>query len=277
MKTLTLTPQGVLQGYDTVCQLYPYVPSLSHWRAWEYAAYQNYKLSGHVLDLGCGDGQYFRLLWPHADRVVGVDMDPTVVDLARQSGVYQCVHHALAHQVPEPDHTFDWVFANCSLEHMDDLEKVLAEIYRSLRPGGKLLCSVVTDRFIEWSPLPKLVSMAGFDQVAAELHTDFLRYHHLTNALPVEKWQKQLTCAGLYPVEHIPILPQYSSNFFLLMDSLWHIRKNQGGEIGEVIFSVLSSNSKFPAAFRHIFEGVLDMEVDWQDCSGAVFLACKGD
>ncbi len=278
MKTLTLTPQEVLQGYDAVEKLYAYIPSLSHWRAWEYAAYQHYTLRGKILDLGCGDGQYFRLLWPSANQVVGVDMNPTVVNLAQQSGIYWSVHQAFAHQVPEPSETFDCVFANCSLEHMDSLEAVLAEVARCLKPGGNLLCSVVTDHFIEWSLLPKLVSMAGFSNAAVALHNDFLRYHHLTNALPVEGWQNQFIKAGLYPLEHIPILPRYNSSIWLLMDTLWHIKQDQGQgieEIGESIFSVLSSNPKFPGAFRHIFEGLLEMETDWQTCSGAVFFATR--
>ncbi|NJL47134.1 MAG: class I SAM-dependent methyltransferase [Leptolyngbyaceae cyanobacterium SM2_5_2] len=273
MKTLTLTPEAVLQGYDAVSQLYPHIPPLSHWRAWEYAAYQNYKISGHILDLGCGDGQYFRLLWPHADSVVGVDMNPAVVDLAQQSGVYCNVHTTLAHQIPEPDNSFDWVFANCSLEHMDDLAKVLSEIYRCLKPGGKLLCSVVTNRFIEWSLLPQLITIAGFDEIATNLQNDFLQYHHLTNALSIGEWQKQFIQAGLSLVEHIPILPLYNSSIFLLMDTLWHVKQKKSGEIGDVIFSVLSTNEKFPSAFRHIFDGLLEMEADWYDCSGAVFLA----
>ncbi len=32
--------EEMTRGYDTVDVLYPYVRPLSHWRAWEYAAYQ---------------------------------------------------------------------------------------------------------------------------------------------------------------------------------------------------------------------------------------------
>ena len=182
--------ESVLQGYDAVCTLYPHIPPLSHWRAWEYAAYQEFQLTGRTLDLGCGDGRYFRLIWPHATEVVGVDMELGVAELGRQSGVYREVHVAVAHQVPEPSETFDHVFANCSLEHMDHLDAVLAEIYRCLKPGGTLLCSVVTDRFVQWSLLPNLVAMAGFDEAAAALQKDFLDYHHLANPLSVDSGRK---------------------------------------------------------------------------------------
>ena len=148
MRETILTPQSILDGYDKVCALYAYVPPLSHWRAWELAAYDHFKLSGRVLDLGCGDGRYFRLVWPGVDDAVGVDREEGTADAGVRSGVYRAVHVANAHEVPEPDASFDHVFANCSLEHMDRLDDVLAEVYRCLKPGGTLLCSVVTDRFL---------------------------------------------------------------------------------------------------------------------------------
>ena len=275
MRSFTLRNEDVLQGYDAVSTLYPYIPPLSHWRAWEYAAYQKYQLDGRVLDLGCGDGRYFRLIWPHASEVVGVDMNPGVAELGKQSGVYREVHVASAHQLPEASESFDHVFANCALEHMDHLDAVLAEIYRCLKPGGSLLCSVVTDRFVQWSLLPNLFLIAGFDDVAARLQKDFLAYHHLANPLSVEEWRQRFTNAGLVTEEHVPILPKFNSGIFLLMDSLWHVKPADGSEMGDTIQPFLSANANFPRAFRSVFSGLLDMEVDWQDCSGAVFLGRK--
>lgn len=275
MKTLLLSQTSVLTAYDAVSKLYPHIPSLSHWRSWEYAAYQHFELNGRVLDLGCGDGRYFRLIWPGLAEVVGVDMNPYVAEQGRSSGVYRQVHVAPAHQVPEPDASFDHIFANCSLEHMDHLEAVLAEIHRCLKPGGTLLCSVVTDRFVAWSLLPNLVAMAGFEEAATSLQKNFLEYHHLANPLSVGDWAKRFTQAGLVAEEHAPILPKMNSGIFLLMDTLWHVKKAGGGELGDVIFPFLSANENFPAAFRKVFKGLLAMETDWRDCSGAVFLVRK--
>ena len=275
MNCLKLTAEDVLQGYDAVSSLYPYIPSLSHWRAWEYAAYQKYQLDGRILDLGCGDGRYFRLIWPHATDVIGVDMNPGVAELGKQSGVYRAVHIAAAHQLPEASESFDDVFANCALEHMDHLDAVLGEIYRCLKPGGGLLCSVVTDRFIQWSLLPNLVAMAGFDDAGANLQKEFLGYHHLANPLSIEEWQRRFTNAGLVTEEHVPILPKFNSGIFLLMEGLWHVKRASGSEMGDVIFPFLSANPNFPQAFRSVLAGLLEMETDWQDCSGAVFLGRK--
>lgn len=265
----------ILAGYDAVSALYPYIPSMSHWRAWEYAAYKRFSLSGRILDVGCGDGRYFKLIWPEANDVVGIDLDPGAAESGRLSGVYRQVHTAGAHSIPEPASAFDHVFANCSLEHMDHLDAVLAEIHRCLRPGGTLLCSVVTNRFIEWPPLPRMAELAGYPAAVLALREQWMDYHHLVNPLPVADWMQRLKQAGLRPETHIPILPQYNSGAFLLMDGLWHVQQAKGGCIGDTIHSLLSTNPNFPGAFRKILEGLLEMETEWQDCSGAVFLARK--
>jgi SAM-dependent methyltransferase len=275
MQNRVLLPDEVLRGYDAVCPLYPHVPPLSHWRAWEYAAYQHYRIDGRILDLGCGDGRYFRLIWPDATDVVGVDMNAEVAALGRQSGVYRDVYVTAAHQVPEPDASFDHVFANCSLEHMDHLDAVLGEVHRCLKPGGTLVGSVVTNRFVEWSLLPNLVAMAGHEEAAQSLQKDFLDYHHLANPLTVPEWATSFERAGLVLETHVPILPKYNSGIFLLMDSLWHVKRRSGGEMGDVIFPFLSANANFPDAFRKVFAGLLEMETNWQDTCGAVFVVRK--
>jgi len=275
IRTKILPIDEVLRGYDAVAALYPYIPPLSHWRAWEYAAYQHHKIKGRILDIGCGDGRYFQLIWPGAKNVVGVDMDPETAERGRQSGVYRSVHTTVAHQIPEQDSSFDHAFANCSLEHMDNLDGVLAEIARCLSPGGTLSCSVVTNRFVEWSLLPAMVSEAGFDQVAEGLQAKFMEYHHLANPLKVKEWTEAFNKAGMVVESHIPILPRYSGSLWALMDSLWHLERKAGGEFGEIVHPMLASNPKFPSAFRKIMNGLLEMEQDWHDCTGAVFSVRK--
>jgi SAM-dependent methyltransferase len=269
-----LSRESILSGYDAVSVLYPHVPSLSHWRSWEFAAYREFEISGRVLDLGCGDGKYFRLLWPGTDDVVGVEVDPAVAQIASQSGVYRTVHVAPAHAVPEPAGSFDHVFANCSLEHMDHLDLVLGEIHRCLRPGGTLLCSVVTERFVEWALLPNLVAMVGESKIADALRDEFLRYHHLANPLKTTEWLRRFSEAGFHAEVQIPILPKFNSGIFLLMEGVWHLKQGQG-ELGDSIHPFLAGNERFPAAFRHVVEGLIDMESDWDDCSGVVFMIRK--
>lgn len=275
MKEHILSDQEVLAGYDAVCALYPHVPPLSLWRAWEYAAYQRYGMRGGVLDLGCGDGRYFNLLWPGVTDAVGIDMDENVAGLARKSGVYTEVHVAAADALPFDDGSFNAVFANCSLEHMDRLNAVLAEAYRCLKPGGNLLCSVVTDNLMNWSMLPILLTELGHGVAAEKIQHEFVTYHHLVNPLSVAEWARSFSTAGFVVEEHVPILPKITSSVFLLMDNIWHLKKSKSGELGDVIYPGLTALSKFPESFRHILRGLLEMEEHNQECGGAVFFLEK--
>jgi SAM-dependent methyltransferase len=275
MKELILEPEEILRSYDVVSELYPHVPSLSHWRSWEHAAYRHFALDGRTLDVGCGDGRYFRLIWPDLADVVGVEIDPAVARLGEESGVYRAIHVGPADRVSESASSFDHAFANCSLEHMDRLDAVLAEINRCLKPGGTLVCSVVTNRYVDWALLPHLIASAGHPDAALRLHRDFMAFHHLANLLSVEQWAAHFEQAGFDTEVHVPILPEVNSGIFLLTEGVWHAPGKDGGELGTMVHGYLSANPRFPAAFRKIFAGLLDMETDWRDCSGAVFQVRK--
>ncbi|MGH2568235.1 MAG: class I SAM-dependent methyltransferase, partial [Bacteroidota bacterium] len=273
MKQRLLTVEDVLAGYDAVSFLYPYVPPLSMWRAWEYAAYQGYRLAEPVLDVGCGDGRYFRLLWPDIRNVTGVDKNTRAAEAARCSGVYHEVRIANAHEMPFSSGSFASAFANCSLEHMDHLAEVLSSVHRCLKKGGLFVLSVVTDNFIEWSTLPLFVSHLDTPERASSVQRKYEQYHHLVNALPIGSWKECLESSGFAVLEHVPMIPEVTSRLFLFMDNLWHIKKQTDGEVGDALYLFLTKLKDFPKAFRLVLQGVLSMERDWSVGSGAVFKA----
>jgi SAM-dependent methyltransferase len=268
--TRLLTADEVLAAYDAVSALYPFVPPLSLWRAWECAAYRDQRLEEPVLDVGCGDGAFFRLLWPAVRDVVGIDQNPAVVEAARRSGAYRDVHVAPAQEIPLDTGAFASAFANCSIEHMDDLPRVLSEIARCLRPGGALLMSVVTHDFIDWAPLPPLIAAACTPEDARRLWADFLAYHHLVNPHPPELWREHLERSGFDVQEQVPIVPEATARLFLFLDQTWHL---PGME--QSLPSQLAARGDFAAGFREVLSGVMKMERDWARGAGAVFRAVR--
>src|SRR5262245_1804522 len=100
MKQVLLKPDDVTPGYAKMSEIYPCIPSLIVWRAWELAAYKRYSLREPILDLGCGDGQFFRRVWPDLRDAVGIDIDPGTADLARRSGIYREVYASSGHDLP---------------------------------------------------------------------------------------------------------------------------------------------------------------------------------
>ena len=269
-----LSMDEVLGAYRTMGQCYPHHPSVALWRAWEYAAYRHHALNEPALDLGCGDGQFFRLVWPHVEDVVGLDVNPAVAEAARKSGVYREVHVIPAYELPFESDRFASIFANCSLEHMDQLPAVLRHVVRCLRPGGKFLFSVVTDKFLEWTTLPLLLRITGVPERGRLLQSEYIQYHHLLCPFSPEAWANQLTQVGFIIEDYIPIVPELTARFFLFLDHVWHI-PFQGSEVGESLLPLFGAWPGFSSGIEDILRGFLRMESNWATCAGAVFYAQK--
>ena len=210
-----------LAAYDVVSKLYPLITSMYAWRSCEYAGYRRFQLHEPVLDLGCGDGRFFRLLWPEIKTVDGVDFDAATAEAARHSGVYREVHASPADKMPVRESAYASAFANCSLEHMNNLPGVLNAIARNLKPGAPFILSVVTDKFIEWQMLSLLVEKSGAPDLARRLKQEHIDYHNLVNAFSADDWAKKLGAAGFEVDAYIPIASENMSRLILLFDQLW--------------------------------------------------------
>lgn len=102
-----------------------------------------------LLDAGCGTGSYSAALRRHAGAIDAVDMNPSMLDVARAKldgtpGCPVALHEAGIDALPFEDACFDAVMVNQVLHHLPDsphdgwpmLRRVLAEFARVLRPGG---------------------------------------------------------------------------------------------------------------------------------------------
>lgn len=117
-----------------------------------------------VLDLGCGSGRdcyvLSRLVGAHG-RVIGVDMTPEQLEVARRHQAWHAERYAYAVSNVEflegqiedlrslgiADGSIDVVVSNCVVNLSPDKPRLLAEIFRVLKPGGELYFSdVYADR-----------------------------------------------------------------------------------------------------------------------------------
>lgn len=92
-----------------------------------------------VLDLGCGEGRYSRVLRDKGAHVVGIDPVPEFVDQARRRDAKSTYIEAVAEQIPLGDETFDMVLSYLSLVDIPDLASASREICRLLKPHGELI------------------------------------------------------------------------------------------------------------------------------------------
>lgn len=88
------------------------------------------------LDLGCGGGAHLPALTALGWRVLGVDVSPRQVEIARRSGADAVV--AEADRLPLGDASVDAVATIMTTTDFDDLPAAFAEAHRVLRPGGRL-------------------------------------------------------------------------------------------------------------------------------------------
>ncbi|WP_326563504.1 class I SAM-dependent methyltransferase [Micromonospora peucetia] len=98
-----------------------------------------------ILDAGCGSGPLSAALRAEGAVVTGFDVSAAMVDLARQRlGEDADLHVAdLGAPLPFADAEFDDVVASLVLHYLEDWSGPLAELRRVLKPGGRLILSVI--------------------------------------------------------------------------------------------------------------------------------------
>lgn len=104
-----------------------------------------------ALDFGCGAGRLTQGLAGHFDEVVGVDIAPSMLELARlhdRTGRCRFVLNQTDSLSGIASATFDFVYSNIVLQHVEPrfTRRYLAEFVRVLRPGGLLLFQLPVER-----------------------------------------------------------------------------------------------------------------------------------
>lgn len=100
-------------------------------------AASNGRAPAAMLDIGCDDGawtmQVARAVG--AQRVEGIELVPNAAASARAKGI--TVHEAdLNAELPIANDTYDLVHSNQVIEHVNDVDAFVAEVFRVLKPGG---------------------------------------------------------------------------------------------------------------------------------------------
>jgi SAM-dependent methyltransferase len=144
-----------------------------------------------VLDVGCGTGGFAISIARHTGAsVVGCDLRPALIayaeEKARAEGTAVRWVVADAERLPFDDESFDRVLMSLVVHQIRDRGRALAEAFRTLRPGGRLVVRTLTPedaatripfRFVPTlaaakasemptiAELTQLLAQAGFDEV----------------------------------------------------------------------------------------------------------------
>lgn len=97
-----------------------------------------------ILDFGPGDGWPSLIIAPFVNEVVGLDSSPKRVGVCRENAKRLSIPNAKfvsyepGTNVPFEDNTFDGIVASSSIEQTPNPRAIINELYRVLKPGGKL-------------------------------------------------------------------------------------------------------------------------------------------
>ncbi|HEV8348426.1 MAG TPA: methyltransferase domain-containing protein [Vicinamibacterales bacterium] len=107
-----------------------------------------------VLDIGGGIGTDLSQFARHGARVTDVDLSAGHLELAKENFALRgltgrFVHHD-AEQLPFDTNSFDLVYSNGVLHHTPNTNRVVAEIFRVLRPGGKAIVMMYAENSLHY-------------------------------------------------------------------------------------------------------------------------------
>jgi SAM-dependent methyltransferase len=96
---------------------------------------------GEVLDAACGIGQWAVVLAQANSRVVGIDLTPDRIKIARRLAAANAAANVTfetgsIEEIPLPESSIDFVFCYGAIM-FTDIDKTLSQFARVLRPGGK--------------------------------------------------------------------------------------------------------------------------------------------
>jgi len=169
-----------------------------------------------VLDVGCGSGQ--TLLAPELERArarYGIDIDATAIEAGGKAFPELRLSCARAEAIPFAEKSFDLAFSRVAIVY-GNIPKALSEMYRVLKPGGRLWLAMHS-----WTKtreaLADNLKRGNWRRAAALTFVTFngLLFHFAGHCIPRSSFQtrrameKALARAGFEDIESVPKTRHY--------------------------------------------------------------------
>lgn len=96
-----------------------------------------------AVDLACGTGALAMAFAPRVRWIYGLDLTPAMLAVAQRTARDANVRNVTftignAQQIPFPDGSFDLALSSYALHHVPDAARVIGEMSRVLKPGGRV-------------------------------------------------------------------------------------------------------------------------------------------
>jgi SAM-dependent methyltransferase len=170
-------------------------------RAVEARFHEGLPLPEPALDLGCGDGHFASETFDHP-LAAGVDPWWLPLKEARVRAAYHTLAQADGAHLPFANGHFASAVSNSVLEHIPDLDPVLADLNRVLRPGAAFVFCSPSDHFLEFLSISRALRRVGLRGLAEAYERFFnriSRHHHCDSP---DVWRERLGRAGFAVERH---------------------------------------------------------------------------
>ncbi|HNJ40547.1 MAG TPA: class I SAM-dependent methyltransferase [Acidobacteriota bacterium] len=125
------------------------------------------KNCAQVLDVGCGTGNFARLLATRAEQVTGIDLSPEMIRIAQaQQPVSENIEYHCGDffEFPFETESFDCVVSLATLHHFE-LQSALTRMKTILKPGGRL---IIQDLRADATLIERMLSLIALSVTASQ-------------------------------------------------------------------------------------------------------------
>lgn len=169
-----------------------------------------------VLDIGCGDGLFTKILFK--DKIdVGIDPQSIEISHSKNLNCYDQLIQCYGDKVPFADKHFKTILSNSVMEHIQDIEPVLKEARRVLADDGCMYLTLPTDQFDHYSVIFQALKLFGFNQTAdryGKFFNSFWRHYHYYTVAGWEQLFKKMGFAVEESQEYLPKANAVLNDFF---------------------------------------------------------------
>jgi len=217
--------------WPAIWKRYWHSPSVALCRVPELEFAATLDLAGkRTLDHQGGDGFFAQTAWPGQAIAACCDYNKDSTATASGRNIYGRVDHCdVSGQLPYPGGSFDLVFNNSGLEHVENLDAALEQIAMVLAPGGTLAFNVLNHRYFQWWPLG-----------AAELE-EYKKKQPFHHALDLQEWERRLARVGIRIESSKGYFNQEASRTLALLDYKFSVLAPKGFGSEKGLYDSLSS------------------------------------
>ena len=180
---------------------------------------KNIPLQGKILDYGCGPGYFLEELFKYKIRGAGAEFSESTVRATKKklkdNKYFDGIILLKGHGKELQDDYFDLVFFLETIEHIlpEKLNETLSELYRIIKPGGKIVITT-----------PNMENIEKHKVLCPDCGAIFHRVQH-TSSWSAKTISSELNAIGFLTHLVTPTVFRKSKSFPFIRDIIWRIEK----------------------------------------------------